>query len=580
MSSRLAGAVLALIAAALLALSIVTSAWWSGHPEVEGRTIDAKTVFVGLHGAHGCNTGGDGKCSTLELPDAFIVTGYVELGAAGLSALAALALALLTLAGSDRRKGLATALFALAGLSVVIAIALIVQGPKIKTSQHVTVPMGYGMFVFFGGVAAGVLGAIIARRPFPKLQPRPSRAAAAPGLAPPPAAGQQPVDVLALLRDDAPRPAQPQPQPPAARPAVDPFAQTQALPGPAGPLAPPLFHAAPQLRPLYETAPTVGGTSGYVAGAPAALPPQGPAPVPRAQVSAYAGIPTPPPINEPRPKPASAAPPTAIPLPPIAPPKPATIPPPIAKPVTIPPPRSQPPAAPAAPPTVGRSRPGTVPPPGAIAARLKASSVPPPVRPASQGAAPPPEVPAAVPTTPKTLAGAAIPAKPASPMLPVRAETDPADHLETVEREKDSDPTGDPTGDPTNETAAAPGEVGDATDTSAAPAPEAEATALAEPLDTEQGPAVRPDSESDHAETNMVEKQEPAEIVAVAAAEPAPAAPEAPKIPISTAPDSLPPPKQATTTTGPTPACPQCEAPMAWVEEHLRFYCKSCRMYF
>ena len=32
--------------------------------------------------------------------------------------------------------------------------------------------------------------------------------------------------------------------------------------------------------------------------------------------------------------------------------------------------------------------------------------------------------------------------------------------------------------------------------------------------------------------------------------------------------------------TGPTPACPQCEAPMAWVEEHLRFYCKQCRMYF
>ncbi len=53
------------------------------------------------------------------------------------------------------------------------------------------------------------------------------------------------------------------------------------------------------------------------------------------------------------------------------------------------------------------------------------------------------------------------------------------------------------------------------------------------------------------------------------------------QIPISTAPSSLPPPKQTTeTTTGPQPACPQCEAPMAWVDEHLRFYCKSCRMYF
>jgi hypothetical protein len=54
-----------------------------------------------------------------------------------------------------------------------------------------------------------------------------------------------------------------------------------------------------------------------------------------------------------------------------------------------------------------------------------------------------------------------------------------------------------------------------------------------------------------------------------------------PKLPITTADASLPPPseKQAATS-GPSPACPQCEAPMAWVEAHLRFYCKSCKMYF
>lgn len=53
------------------------------------------------------------------------------------------------------------------------------------------------------------------------------------------------------------------------------------------------------------------------------------------------------------------------------------------------------------------------------------------------------------------------------------------------------------------------------------------------------------------------------------------------KVPISTAPSSLPPPSEKqSTTSGPSPACPQCEAPMAWVEEHLRFYCKSCKMYF
>jgi hypothetical protein len=51
--------------------------------------------------------------------------------------------------------------------------------------------------------------------------------------------------------------------------------------------------------------------------------------------------------------------------------------------------------------------------------------------------------------------------------------------------------------------------------------------------------------------------------------------------PISTAPANLAPPKSTQiAATGPTPACPQCESPMAWVEEHLRFYCKQCRMYF
>jgi hypothetical protein len=52
-------------------------------------------------------------------------------------------------------------------------------------------------------------------------------------------------------------------------------------------------------------------------------------------------------------------------------------------------------------------------------------------------------------------------------------------------------------------------------------------------------------------------------------------------VPITTAPTTLPPPKQLDAVpSGPTPACPQCEAPMAWVDEHLRFYCRRCRMYF
>jgi len=67
---------------------------------------------------------------------------------------------------------------------------------------------------------------------------------------------------------------------------------------------------------------------------------------------------------------------------------------------------------------------------------------------------------------------------------------------------------------------------------------------------------------------------------ALLAGKPRPSQPSV-KVPISTAPDSLPPPTaKQTATVGPSPACPQCESPMAWVEEHLRFYCKMCKMYF
>ncbi|HWO20916.1 MAG TPA: hypothetical protein VNO30_19250 [Kofleriaceae bacterium] len=66
-----------------------------------------------------------------------------------------------------------------------------------------------------------------------------------------------------------------------------------------------------------------------------------------------------------------------------------------------------------------------------------------------------------------------------------------------------------------------------------------------------------------------------------ASAVPDPSASGSMKLPVSTAPSSLPPPSEKQSqASGPSPACPQCEAPMAWVEEHLRFYCKSCKMYF
>jgi len=161
-------------------------------------------------------------------------------------------------------------------------------------------------------------------------------------------------------------------------------------------------------------------------------------------------------------------------------------------------------------------------------------------------------------------------------MLASLAETDLQDRAETVEQ--DIDPA---TGSHD------PLEIGDATSqTNVSFMVTAEelgfseitaASAPLEPLD-ETGHALR------SADTNSAMAPSPAAapLPAAAVAPPAPLVRDRPmpKLPISTAPDSLPPPKDGKQQIGPSPACPQCESPMAWVEEHLRFYCKSCRMYF
>ncbi len=54
-------------------------------------------------------------------------------------------------------------------------IALVVQGPKMTGSAR-QIPIGYGMFVFWIGGVTAIAGAVLAMRPFPKPELRPSRA--------------------------------------------------------------------------------------------------------------------------------------------------------------------------------------------------------------------------------------------------------------------------------------------------------------------------------------------------------------------------------------------------------------------
>jgi len=698
MSPRVAGAALALLAAVMLVASVVgiPTGWWSGAPIKNGVAMHKKDVDVSLLHAVGCNPGGDGHCEPVPLASGFATVRYVALGVTGLLALLALILAGMTLTASESRKKVSVAVIVLAGLSAMIAVGLIFM-PKLE-SAAITLPIGPGLYVFFGGIALAILGSVLARRPTPKLELQPSRQPYAPALA------AQPVDVLALLHAETP------PATPDSRPPPSPGGQ---LAGPAGPLGQGFGQAAP-----YPTMPTPAAFAApepprqIPPTPPPLLPPtlfpgqSTPFPAPPAPFSVRPGVPplaTPPPPDA-RNRSATGAPPipdrgkSSSPMPAV--PGTSSSPMPAvpdrgksSSPMPAVPDRSKSSThAPAIPgkgsgsvPAMPDARPKSpsVPPPSAAAAsaaaRTKAASVGAIDRPKSPSVAPLPvaaSLPSAITPIPSTVAGMLPPARakgatglppprgkgpsvpppaklttvaavvppPAggplvSTKLPVRADTDPTDHLETMDRDAMT---------LARDTAS----IGDSTDASIAmhdAPPDNDHTDLAaEPINPDTGADPR-DSASD-IQTSMQRKLTQSELVRTVAREsqseietiareklsasdlaigdstsPAvisaaaaiprgasqsdidelgeaatvPATSAAPrggaitgtakiasltevaKIPMSTASESLPPPKkEEVATSGPTPACPQCEAPMAWVEEHLRFYCKSCRMYF
>lgn len=614
MASRVAGAVLALTAAALLAVSVVAAGWWGGHPTFKGVEIKAKEITVTPLGATGCNTGGDGACMSVPVDATFETIGYGLAGVVGLLGVIALVLAVLTLRGRPRRKTLAVFVIVGAMIAAALAVVLVAIGPQLRTEAPL--PFSIGLYVFFGGITCALASSLFAMR-----NPPPAQVQLAPARqslqqlpqVPAPTGG---LDVQALLSEDALRPSSLGPEPMMGRgsPVHSPGG---ALPGPSGPLGAigasgpqPLFSSAPQLRPLYEAAPGQGGTGGFVPKPPASFPLRAPTPIPRDQISAHAGIPTPASLEVQRPVTAAISPP-----PPPAPPpssdatdrdllglgrKPATLPPPNRNmPMTSPPPGAvmPPPKSPtiavaAVPPppnpTVPRleSEDGTFdamqtyqrdpappkPPPPRPAARptaVKAAAMPPPrpIVPMPARATPPPPVRATPP-----------PARPATPRPPTRLLTEDA----AVDTDVSSNAVDDD--------APATESFETATSESTGFAQQPRAPSVSSTMETTPAPA----EDDDELATRGREKiaatdlelptvRPPTETEAPAASpDPVPpAARSSTKLPISTAPDSLPPPteKQAAAS-GPSPACPQCEAPMAWVEAHLRFYCKSCKMYF
>jgi hypothetical protein len=378
--------------------------------------------------------------------------------------------------------------------------------------------------------------------------------------------------------------------------------------------------------PPYEPDSSLGGTQGLFAGAVA--PPFEGMPV----VAPFSTMPPPPPDSViPPPRPAIAPPPrprtataTAPPPRPAQPPRPATLPPPMTPAPII----AAPPTAIPLPPLFGGGRPPVTPPRGKPASVAPPSSALPSSIPAAVRAAmPTPARATAAPTLvkppPETAAQrAATEATSASEPLDPPDATDARPRVEPERTETGITPIGDENTspafaiDPDHDLAEAPGPAAGAlhhdsidedAETSAREkmSPEelglvsrpkvtgALAHAATQPIDISdlapprrEGSGVTPGMMAMHDDTSdltagPIEPPRPSGVITSATPVPPAAVPAASALSISTAPDSLAPPSdEQLATSGPSPACPQCEAPMVWVEEHLRFYCKSCRMYF
>jgi len=314
MSSRVVGAGLALIAAALFAVSIATPvvvpaelSLFAGHRTVNGHTLEMQDAYVGFYKAQVCNTGGDGTCQNANPQIAFKIAAFAELGVTGIIGVVAVVLALLTLGKSERRKAAARSVRILAVIAMAGAGVMIFLGPTDQGS----IPLGIGMGLYGAGILSALLASVIAVRSPPPIRlrvaDRGSQRVAAiparPAVAPIPAAAPPPFDMQALFGDEQPRPGEvgPEPMPTmtpmmrrdawahqAQAPGDDefdepayPFATTASQPGapglPGGDK--PLFASAPQLRPLYDATPLHGGTGGLLPVERPVIPTRPPTPV-------------------------------------------------------------------------------------------------------------------------------------------------------------------------------------------------------------------------------------------------------------------------------------------------------------
>jgi len=521
------GRIVAPIAAVLLALSLAIS-WWSGHPTLDGKHFDRKTANIGLISADQCNyaDGEENECKHLSVGGSLAINKFIELGLIGVLALSLLLLAL------TGKKGFAKVVMVAAAAAAVMSIILLILGPDLKTGKSESMPIGVGFIVFALGTGLAIATGVIAMLPARPSMRMPLSASGFPAplsSSPFPAPGG--FDVQALFAEEALHPSSHNPGPMMGRPQ----GPGGALPGPAGPLVPPsgpqpLFQSAPQLRPLYE----VNGGGFPPPGQPT-FPTRPPTPMPHTAVNAAFGLDLPP-----------------LPVPPPLEPMAPRLPPPM---------RGKPPSI--APPLPGKRPPPPMSKPPPLGSPTRMSAVVPP------------------PSSPTKLSAVVPPPTPLPPISrpPIDEPENADDLLQTSDYEKalgvdsvEASLAFD-TATAENETKAFSND--ERTDVGSANVDDRETAARqkSEPTSEHQSEA-----RSSMTEVELVNRPSVSQ-TDVEIGEPAP--PPEPELerPISTAPESLPPPTEMLSQ-GPSPACPQCEAPMAWVEQHLRFFCKSCRMYF
>ncbi|MEO8841965.1 MAG: hypothetical protein ABI591_30055 [Kofleriaceae bacterium] len=315
MAPRAFGALFALVAALAFAIAFAgglvpttVPGWWDGHPTVQGKQLERKSIHVGLLEAHGCNHGEEVVCEIVPTGHTLDVVGIAELAALGLGIVTALMAAFSMWKLGDRRKFLGKLLLVEVVLIGGGAGAIFFHGPDLKFTMQVGIPVGIGLYSVVGGAALALFGSIIAMR----LEPEPLRLKTSEQRIPQPHQTQPAFDVRELLRDNQQgmRVSQPHMMPPG---------PGGPLPGPQGPLgapmapqhhpmnpAPghqPLFESAPHLRPLYDMQ--------NAGAAPNPLPPQmptrAPTPVSRSAMGDMLGIAMPPPLEAPTPGPRRAS---------------------------------------------------------------------------------------------------------------------------------------------------------------------------------------------------------------------------------------------------------------------------------